>query len=533
MKFAFRLILFFVLNVGFVACSLLPNELKTAEQLIETAPDSALHILRHLSPGKYKSGENRALYGLLLMEALDKKQLSLTPDSLLDFAIGYYEKHPDKDRLATCYFFRGRSYKYHFQYEKATNFYLKALDELQASKNNRLLGKVNMDLGEIYNIQRDFSLARQKFKIAYSCFEKDSLQPMAFYALLYVGRTYYEAHDYRKAGLVYQRILTRARDSIQQGVLLQEMGLNFYDYKKPDSAIVYFRKAIHYPYIKNNRAIRYYFLSRLYFDLGQTDSAFYYAKSSFDYQPDIRTQRECYRIMTNSEYLRGNMESMSGYMNKYVVLGDSLRKIDAQTKGSYLEVMHHKTLEIVETRSRLWYMIILFLASLAIAYYIIYKIRHKNKKVIEQKEEDHLQQKADMHKEALQKQRNALLRKIEDKKTAQSALWKKAGLDERKAMDIEIYEELLYFDRTALFNKEMDIILNNLITKLQTKYPGLNAKEIQWCCLHLLEIPVNDIMLLLDYNVEGLKKMRQRLAKKVDVRYVSQIDDFLQAVLVE
>ncbi len=533
MKFAFRLIFFFTLNACFVACSLMPDELKTAEELIETAPDSALHILQQLSPDKYASGENRALYGLLMIEALDKKYLPLKPDSLLDYSIDYYQQNPDNDRLATCYLYKGRSLKYALQYENAMQFYIKATDEAKNSKNMALNGRIFYDIGDIYSIQGDFKLAREKYDRAYSYFTKSKMKDMAFYALFCKGRTYHEAKEYTTAQNYYRKILRYANDSIQQGVLFQEMGLNFFDQKMNDSAMFYYRKALNYPYIKNNKAIRYKLMADLHFSLQHVDSAYYYALNSFKYQPTIRTQRECYRILTNSEYLRGNMQSMSAYMNKYVQLGDSLRKVDSQIKGSYMESMHNKTLEIVETRSRLWYMIILFLAGIAITGYIIQKIKHKNKKVIEQKEENLLQQKADIHKEALQKQRNALLHKIEDRKAAQSARWKKAGPDERKAMDIEIYEELLYFDRTALFNKEMDTILNNLVTKLQAKYPGLNVKEIQWCCLHLLDISVNDIMLLLDYNVEGLKKMRQRLAKKVGIRYVSQIDDFLRAILIE
>jgi len=45
---------------------------------------------------------------------------------------------------------------------------MKALDEAKSSKDNKLLGKLNYDLEEIYQVQRDFTLARQKFATAYS-----------------------------------------------------------------------------------------------------------------------------------------------------------------------------------------------------------------------------------------------------------------------------------------------------------------------------------------------------------------------------
>ena len=533
MKFASRLIVFFILNIGFVACSLMPDELKTAEQLIETAPDSALNILQHMPPGSYTSDKSRALYGLLMSEALERKKLPGKPDSLLDFSIAYYLEHPDNNRLAACYLYKGRIYNSVFQYEDAMNCYLKALDAIAENDDYVLLGRINFDLADIYSMQNDYALARRKYRITYDNFSKTNFQSQAFYALFNIGRTYFLEKDYRKAQTYYRKIYTSAKDSVQQGVLIQEMGLTFYKSGQLDSALVYYKKAIKYPYIGNHKAIRCNLLAQLYFDLEKMDSSFYYASAAFKYAPPIRTQRECYRIMTNCDFARGRTDDVTLYMNRYVALGDSIRKIDSQIKGSYIESMHEAKLEIVKTKSKLGYLIALFLLGIAITYYVIYRIRHQTKTVIRKSAEEHVEQKTRIHKEVVLKQRDALLRKIEVKKNALSAQWKKASVDERRTMYIEMYEELLHFNNTGFFYKEMDAVLNNLVTKLQTKYPGLNVKEIQWCCLHLLNIPVNDIMLLLDYNIEGLKKMRQRLAKKVDIHYVSHIDDFLNSILIE
>ena len=84
--------------------------------------------------------------------------------------------------------------------------------------------------------------------------------------------------------------------------------------------------------------------------MNKLDSAFIYANDAFKYGPDIRTQRECYRIITNIEYLRGNMKEMSANMNKYVLWSDSLRKNDAQTKGSILETLHDTNIKANKTQ---------------------------------------------------------------------------------------------------------------------------------------------------------------------------------------
>ena len=514
-------------------CSVMPNEMKTAERLMETAPDSSLYILQHMSPDKYKSGSNRAFYGLLLIRALDKNLMPLKPDSLLDYSIKYYMAQGDELHLAACYFYKGRSYKNAVQYDKAMDFYLKALDHTQNKEDNPLLARIYLNIGDIYLIQRDYNLSRQKYKLAYENFTKAKFQNLAFYSLLNIGRSYHASKDYEKAQSYYQKIYTYTRDSLQKASLLQEIAINFYDNHKFDSAQVYFRQVIKYPYIGNNRAIRYYYFADLLFDLKQIDSAYYYAKNSFLYKPDIPTQRECYRIMTNADYLKGNMTEMSFYMNKYVALGDSLRKIDYQTKGSILESVHNTDNEIVKTRNKLWYLAGFFLLVIAVSLLFYSRYYRRNKLEKQQAEEMHIIQKAAIRKEVMLKYKATLHQRIETIRTEQSSIRKKASREEKETLDKKIYDEILHLNDVDTFFREMDTVLNNIVTKLKTQYPYFTPKEINWCCLHLLDVPTTDIYMLLDYKVDSLKKMRQRLAAKTGLSGVTDLDDFLNRILSE
>ncbi|MFA6582246.1 MAG: tetratricopeptide repeat protein, partial [Paludibacter sp.] len=75
--------------------------MKIAEQVMETAPDSALHLLQRMHIDHSMSSSDRALYGLLYFQALDKNNLPLKPDSLINFSLNYYQKKNDKQRLAS------------------------------------------------------------------------------------------------------------------------------------------------------------------------------------------------------------------------------------------------------------------------------------------------------------------------------------------------------------------------------------------------------------------------------------------------
>ena len=355
-----RLWLYSFLCILLTGCTIMPEELKTADGLIQTSPDSALHILQNISPQHYEYGSVRALYNLLLVSAMDKNRVLLTSDTLLDSSLNYYRSQDDYEHLSICYLYKGRMNKYIFQYEKAMDFYLKGLDAAQYKKDNLLLAKINSDLGDIYNYQNDYELSRQKYLLAYSYFSSVNFSDNSFYSLLNIGRTYYQTRDYKNAARYYNRIMTMAGDSLQTGDLYHSIGLNYYKQQQYDSALMYFRQVIHYPFIGNNRAIRYYFLADLFFELKQNDSAGYYAKKAIYLKPDIRTQRECYRILVNTVTLTGNLMALNRYMMRYQDCTDSIRKIDTQTKGSILESIHKINIEVEKTRTKSGYLVAFF-----------------------------------------------------------------------------------------------------------------------------------------------------------------------------
>ena len=528
----FQFCLLLLLSISILhSCSMQPGELRTAEQLIETDPDSALHILQHLSTSKYKSDQSRALYGLLMIQILDRKHLPLKPDSLLDYSIDYYQNHKDGDKLATSYLFKGRTCKYASQYDKAISYYLKALDEANNSNNSLLLGRIYLDMGDINNIQGDYKVARDKYQNAYTYFKEAKFQPQAFYSLLNIGRTYHESKDYKTAQTYYQKIIPQAKDSLQQGALFQEIGLNFYDFNKFDSALTYFKKILTYPYITYNRATRYCLLSGLYYDLKQYDSAFYYAKNAFYFEIGFRTQRDCYRILTNYEYLKGNMNQMSFYMNKYVALGDSLRKVEAQAKGSYIETTHIAKKEAAKNKYIAWYLGVLALLIFVSSYFLYHFITRRNNKEKLDTEHLHLQQKVEMHKGVLVNHREVLQIKIQERKNLLAPERKKANHADKIAIDRKVYEELLHINDTEFFYDEMNSVLNNLVNKLESRYPTLTPREVHWCCLSLLQISNTDMYMLLDTNVDSLKKMKQRLALKFNLIRVSELENFLISLI--
>ncbi|MDD4992200.1 MAG: tetratricopeptide repeat protein [Paludibacter sp.] len=533
MKQLSRIFSFLMFCLLFTTCLQVPTELNRAESLIETKPDSAMKILLHFPSTKRATDRNKALFWMVWIQVQDKKNLSLKPDSLLDFSIQYYQNHPEGDRLATCYWLKGRALKYSFQYEQAVTFLLKALDCTENSQNSLLLGRIHFDLGEIHSTQRDYSPARKEFTQAYRCFKNGKADKQAFYSMLYIGRTYHESKEYTCALSFYTRMLPMSKDSLLRGAVLQELGLNYYDAKQYPKALVCLQEVIDYPYLENNKAIRYMMLADLYYDLNQTEQAFRCAKRALSFNHDIRTKKNCCRILVNSSTGPGKMAKIKKYMKLYQDCSDSIKKIDTQTKGSYIETMHTTRMEVVKTKHWLWYLAGLILLVIGLSLFSYSRLHKRKEKQLTETKEQHKNQKTAYQKAAMQRHREALVHKIAKTKASQTAVRKQLLPAEKDALDKKLYDDILHFSDTVYFFKLMDANMNNLMSKIKERYKEVSDREICWCCLSLLNVPLRDILLLLQYKLETQDKMKARLAKKFQLQYASELMCFLQDILSE
>src|ERR1035437_5890272 len=375
LRFIFPFISLFLMG-----CSLLPNEIKTAESIMETNPDSALHILQHLHTENLTfSSADRALYGLLLFQALDRNNKPLKPDSLINYSLNYYQGTNDKPHLAICYFYKARIYKIAQQYDQATLLDLKALDNSQDKKDYNMLGKIYADMGDICSIQLDFKEALKKYQLSSECFKLAGKSVEATYRIIDIGRNYRFMKDYKSAYKYYLQAISQSKDSLLCGVAFQEIGINYYWSKQYDSAQFYLRKSIKYPYKNTNFAIRCYTFADLFFEIEKYDSAYKYASLALKYPSNFFTQRECYRILANTDYLKGNFKEMAVFMTHFQSFSDSVRKVESQTKITVLEDLHQTSVTASKTKKYLvvlgWSLPVIVLISL----FILYRWRIRNK----------------------------------------------------------------------------------------------------------------------------------------------------------
>jgi len=522
MQFKYRIFIpyIFLLLVG---CSLLPNKMKTAEQLMETSPDSALHLLQQIKPNQTLSSADQASYGLLLFEALDKKYLPLKPDSAINFSLEYYQNKNDKARLAKCYFYKGRMYKYAQQYDEATEMYLKALDNCQDKKDYALMGKIYGDMGYICSIQKDYVKAREKQQLGVDCFNHVGKTIDACFRIIDIGVTYRCEKNYKMALKCYRNAISICNDSILLGSAYQEIGTNYRETKQLDSAEIYYRKSLRFPGKEFNYAIRCCNLSDFFFFVSKFDSAIHYANKSLENPSTFFTQKACYRILANSKYSQGDFKQMAYYMSKYQACTDSVRKIDIQTRTTVLENIHQTSQTAGKTKQYLIVLSWLIPLIITISLFILFRLRQRNKGKEKQLVEAELQ--------LTEKQlnlKNNFIQKIEESKSLHMEEYRKAPLAKREAMDKEVYNVCLHLNDWKVFSESMNRTFNNTVSFLEKTYPDITRKEITWCCLYLLNIHSGDMALVLDCKPESLYKLKQRLAQKMKLKTTLELNQLLK-----
>ncbi|MFT3751504.1 MAG: hypothetical protein QM800_00995 [Paludibacter sp.] len=216
---------------------------------------------------------------------------------------------------------------------------------------------------------------------------------------------------------------------------------------------------------------------------------------------------------------------MGVYLSKYQDCTDSVRKLEIQSKVSLLESLHKNDQETTGTkRSMIWItsvlvLVLLFLGGIV---YLLFKRNGLKKKQLE-----------DYKKELTQKQEfvtQSLSKKIADARESQAETRRNASAEERAKLDKELYEKCLRLSNWETFSCEMNHAFNQIVDALQTDYIGITQKEIIWCCLHLLDVPNADRILLLNATTDSVYKLKQRLAQKMNLKSTKELDAELKRI---
>ena len=205
MKPNYLTILITTLCIFFNAChnSNTAPQLQLADSLIDKRADSALCILEKLSIEEISNKSAKAMYALLLTEALDKNFKSHRNDSLILIAVDYYKDNSNNKLKTKAYYYLGRVYQDNKEYIKATEAYLTALKT--ASPNQAPILQIYNNLALCYESQEFYLPAIKTYKESYATAEKMQDKYGILHATRGLGNVY-AIQDEEEKALSYETI---------------------------------------------------------------------------------------------------------------------------------------------------------------------------------------------------------------------------------------------------------------------------------------------------------------------------------------
>lgn len=327
-------------------------ELVHAESVMFDHPDSALHILEHMSMSSARwDKENHALWCLLTSQAKVKQLMKISSDSLVRIAYDYYKPTNNARRRAMSALYMGDINYELGNIEEAMQYYLEGKTEVEKTDDYKTGYLIMFSLGKLYLFRNFADYALEACTAAYDYAVKDSNKRYQMTALRYLARSYCLTNE-----------LTKAIDTYNQcASLALELGLGTdrYYYKiQTEIALVYSNSGNLEKSLILSKSLPVEYQSSLligsnYLMLNQYDSAYLYLNRALN-TDNVYTKKETYRNL----YRLGDIPQYHKYLKTYcdslLFFTDSVMSLD---KGkeiiAYKEKYDHQKLIAEQQRLKL------------------------------------------------------------------------------------------------------------------------------------------------------------------------------------
>lgn len=525
-----RFLKYFVVLALFITagCSMSPDELLSADKLMESRPDSALHILKKIHNTHFFSPSNKAFYALLLSKAYDKNDSLIVSDSLINIATGYYdEKQPEL--AGNAWLYKARCARNRGNGVEQARALLTAQHYALKSNDNKLKGLIYCDKADMYQSQKQLDSAIILNKEGLECFKKAGDKRNVCLTAYSLGSIYNDNHlvqDSAKHYLFYALKLTgHIKDSIITNTIYKSIGLLEYHNKNYPSAIKYCKLApkTNIPIYDENKTC---IIAYSFFRMGRVDSALFYLRRIQDHDVIAKDYYSLWQMVYETT---GNYKAALAYAKKLDEAKDSIssKKLQESFAGierkfNYEKLSAENQNLVVKNKQRGITLLLILLAISVITIIVLFwraRIKRREYEILQELNnvEKVLLQQANENNELLQKQnkmQQLLLGTIEEYKShTRKGKFKQPDVNSEQFRD----EIITHIDSTY----------NNISQRLQDTYPLLTSNDILICVLLLAEFDSGMIAGVLGIKLDSVNTQRSRLRKRLNLDNTTNLYDFL------
>ncbi|MHB9143191.1 MAG: tetratricopeptide repeat protein [Paludibacter sp.] len=520
-----------LITILLIGCSVSFNKLKTAGDLMETHPDSALHILQDIRSDRLIRPSDKALYALLMSQALDKNDIKVVSDSLIQIAVDFYDNN--EPYYAGCaQFYKARCAKNRGDAQRQANALLMAQEFGLLAHDDKLLGLVYSDKGSMYQEQEQSDSSIVYFRLAFRAFDRLKDNRNAVICLLNTGSEFLKKSNF-DSSLYYYRMAKKkvllSGDALLLSTVYRSIGSVYFQQKAYDRALKEYKKApITNMVVYDNN--KWYLLAGAYLKTNNIDSARFYLKRLSRLNEMDPVYYRSWQTLYEKE---GNLKQALYFATLVNNANDSIYKsklkvsfAGMEKKYNYqnLQVSNQKLI-IKNNRTMLMFLMATLIVSALFIMVLLLRVRFRK-------------QQLEIQTQLVLKEKE----RVDQEKEYSSLLYKQLRLQEVLIQNIEHYRhnavkrpELLTSSNKQMNNDafyrelitSMDLRYRNISKRLIKSYPELNQQDIIFCCLLLADFKTGMIATILNIKNDSIVTRRYRLRVKLGLQNSDDLLDFL------
>ena len=514
------------------------EHLSQAEELIWTAPDSALHLLESISASRHLTGKEQADYALLLSLAQYRCYIPVSSDSLINLAIEYYKDKNDADKKGAAFYVKGCILEeYCKDIPNALLAYKEAETCIPDMDDKQYVARIYSSLGYVNKKSFHFEPAKEYYQKAVQA-NIDGKDTVAYASnLLNLSTLYYTLHQADSANRCINTLIDIA-DSLNDLDLQVKIYNNIANRKIFEKnyaeAEKYLIHAIRLssPHFPNKLSLG---LANLYAYTGQkekADSLFTHLLSC----PDLLVRSNSYLDLLN--YFLASHPQEHSYLNHYIALTDSIYK---ENRAEEVGKIHHKydNEVLARTNDQLYFKWILtsVVGSLICIIAVTFLQKKWRKANALQKQIEELEEKKKVLTSSSQENERYVIQISElesqindlknEKRRLKYFIKKTKKSKENKEDDYSsIFKTYLSITKDKTYDKELErdnlrqwlnLTNQNFTDKLIKHYPVLSKSNqlMDVCCLTALNLSIEDIATLLGIGERTVERYTSDICKKV------------------
>ena len=362
--------------------------LNRAEAVMDDSCEVALSILQDsIDTTTLATERDRAIYAVLLSQALDKNYIDITSDSIITPAMKYFADGDDPHYAMLSHYYYGKTLLNQNKLSDAIIACNKAADFAKELNNDFYLGLIYGTIAKTYSLTHNHNESIKYSKLSYHHFSKINKQPHKKYAYYSLAIAYNNNKDFYQSKSIYKELIDSATLNCDTAFLVEVLDsyshLLWNNQKTIESKQILKELQNNYKYKLS--AVSLAHLADIYTKENSLDSASYF----LNFAKPIAFSHNDSIAMLIAEYnfnlANKNYDNALILQQKQIdALNQSTKEIWEQSvmtlQRDYFESQaKNANLEVETQKNQILLIITISVATLFIAIFIIYALRMKNK----------------------------------------------------------------------------------------------------------------------------------------------------------